>query len=116
MNDLQRTLGAQGAYYLATGASPFISRRAFEAVTGPKREWWLVKTVGALACVIGATLLQASTREDPPAEALTLAVGSIVAFVGVDVVYVARGRIAPTYLIDAGTELGFLGALVRARR
>ena len=39
---------AQGGYYVATGVLPFVSRRAFEALTGPKREWWLVQTVGAL--------------------------------------------------------------------
>lgn len=25
---------------MATGVGPFVSRRTFEAVTGPKREWW----------------------------------------------------------------------------
>ena len=53
MSSLRRTLAAQGVYYVATGAAPFVSRRAFEAVTGPKREWWLVQTVGGLVTAIG---------------------------------------------------------------
>ena len=109
-------LAVQGAYYVSAGAVPFVSRRLFEAVTGPKKEWWLVQMVGALAVVIGATLLQASRRDDPPAEATTLAAGSAVAFAGIDVVYVARGRIAPTYLLDAAAEIGLLAALARSSR
>ncbi len=34
------------AFYVATGIWPVLSRRSFEAVTGPKREDWLVKTFG----------------------------------------------------------------------
>ena len=41
-----RVLLAQGGYYVATGVAPFISRRLFEAITGPKSDWWLVQTVG----------------------------------------------------------------------
>jgi len=40
---VDRTLAVQAAYYLVTGAAPFISRRGFEAVTG--REWWLVRDI-----------------------------------------------------------------------
>jgi hypothetical protein len=54
MDFRRRTLFAQGVYYTVTGVVPFVSRDAFEAVTGPKREWWLVQTVAAvlagLAC------------------------------------------------------------------
>ena len=52
----------RGGYYVATGVVPFVSRRAFEAATGPKREWWLVQTVGALVTVIGCVLLSGARR------------------------------------------------------
>jgi hypothetical protein len=39
-----------------------------------------------------------------------------VTLAGIDVVYVAKGRIAPTYLVDAGTQLGLLAALAVSRR
>jgi hypothetical protein len=35
---------------------------SFEAVTGPKRERWLVRTVGVLVLAIGGTLTLAAAR------------------------------------------------------
>ena len=48
--------GLQAAYYVGTGLWSLVHRRSFERVTGPKREYWLVRTVGALAVAIGAAL------------------------------------------------------------
>jgi hypothetical protein len=109
-------LAVHGAYFTLTGVAPFLSRRAFEAVTGPKREWWLVQTVGALVTVAGAATLAASAREDPPPEAIGLAAGSALSLGVIDVVYVLRGRIRPTYLLDAAVEAALLAALVNGRR
>jgi hypothetical protein len=114
--DLRRVLLAQGGYYVATGISPFVSRRLFEALTGPKREWWLVQTVGCLVTVIGGALLSGAWRRETSPELLGVAVGSAASLAGIDVVYVARGRIAPTYLIDAGAELGLIAALAVSLR
>jgi hypothetical protein len=58
----RKVLAAQGAYYVATGVAPFVSRRAFEVVTGPKLEWWLVQTVGALVTAAGGALLRLLSR------------------------------------------------------
>jgi hypothetical protein len=117
-SDLHRVLLTQGGYFLATGVAPFVSRRAFEAVTGPKREWWLVETVGGLVTAIGGGLVYSALRpRTPPEEVIGIAAGSAFTLAAIDVVYVARRRIAPTYLIDAGAELGILAALaVSARR
>jgi hypothetical protein len=106
----------QGGYYVVTGVVPFVSRRAFEAATGPKREWWLVQTVGALVTVIGGVLLSGGARRrcDSP-ELLGLAAGSAAALAGIDVVYVARRRISPRYLIDAAVQAGLLGGLAAGR-
>jgi hypothetical protein len=105
---------AQGGYYVATGVLPFVSRRAFEALTGPKREWWLVQTVGALVTVIGGSVLSAAGRRAETPELLGLAAGSAAALGAIDVVYVARGRIAPSYLVDAAVEAAILGGLFAA--
>jgi hypothetical protein len=43
----------QAAYYLMTGLWPLFHRRSFEAVTGPKTDYWLVRTVGVLVAAIG---------------------------------------------------------------
>jgi hypothetical protein len=109
---------AQGGYYAATGLLPFLSRRLFEAVTGPKREWWLVQTVAGLVTVVGAVLVAGAVRRQVPDELVAVAAGTATVLAGIDVVYVAKGRIAPTYLVDAGANLGAVAALSvsRARR
>jgi len=43
-------------YFLLTGIWPLLSMRTFEAVTGPKVDRWLVKTVGVLVAVIGSKI------------------------------------------------------------
>lgn len=106
----------QGVYFLLTGVWPLISMRTFEAVTGPKVDRWLVKTVGVLVAVIGASLLADAPR--PSRGSRVLAVGSAAALGGVDVVYSLRGRISKIYLVDAVLEalLVSLWALKGRRR
>ena len=92
----------QGVYFLLTGVWPLISMRTFEAVTGPKVDRWLVKTVGVLVAVIGVSLLADARR--PSRGSRVLGVGSAAALGGVDVVYSLRGRISKIYLVDAVFE------------
>jgi hypothetical protein len=96
---------------VATGVLPFVSRRAFEAATGPKREWWLVQTVGALVTVIGGALLAGTARRATPPELVGTATGSAAALAAIDVVYVAKRRISPAYLVDAAAQLALLAGL-----
>ena len=91
----------QGVYFLLTSIWSLISMRTFEAVTGPKVDRWLVKTVGVLVAVIGASLL-AEAR--PSRGSRVLGVGSAAALGGVDAVYSLRGRISKIYLVDAVIE------------
>jgi hypothetical protein len=109
-------LTVQGAYYVTTGVVPFLSRRAFEAVTGPKLEWWLVQTVGALVTVVGGALLSGAHRGRITPELRGVAAGSAGSLATIDIVYVARRRIAPTYLLDAAAQLALLAALARGSR
>jgi hypothetical protein len=113
MEPARRALLAQGAYFVATGVAPFASRRAFEAVTGPKREWWLVQTVGGIVTAVGAGITSAALRDRATPEIVAIAAGSAGALAAIDVVHVARGRIAPTYLLDAVVEIGFVAAQLR---
>jgi hypothetical protein len=115
MDRSRRALLAQGGYFVATGVAPFLSRRAFEAVTGPKREWWLVQTVGGIVTAVGAGVASAALRDRVTPEVLAIAAGSAASLAAIDVVHVARGRIAPTYLLDAVIEIGFVAAQVHAR-
>jgi hypothetical protein len=109
---------SQAVYYLATGIWPLVSRRTFEAVTGPKHDYWLVKTVGALVGVTGAALgLAARDKRALESPAVTsLGVGSALSLAAVDVAFVARRRISPIYLLDAVAELALVLGWLLARR
>jgi hypothetical protein len=93
---------AQGAFYVATGAWALVDLDSFMAVTGPKVDQGLVRTVGALVTLIGSALL--------------LAVGSALSLATIDVVYVSAGRISPIYLLDAAAEVGIVGPWAVAGR
>ena len=99
---------AQAIYYLATGVWALVSIRTFMAVTGPKTDVWLVKTVGVLVVVVGTTLLCAAFRERIDVEILVLAVGSAAALTAIDVIYVGKRVIAPIYLGDAVLEIALI--------
>src|SRR5215217_5565456 len=95
----------QGAYFVVAGVWPVLSIRTFEAVTGPKTDDWLVKTVGVLVAVIGLVLILAGLRGQFASEVVILAVGTALALAGIDVWYVARRVISRVYLLDAVLEL-----------
>jgi hypothetical protein len=98
----------QAAYYIPAAAAPFISRRAFEKVTGPKTDWWLVITVGTLVGVVGGVLATAAARGTASTEIRLLGAGTAAGLAAVDVVYVARRRISPIYLVDGAIEAGLV--------
>jgi hypothetical protein len=104
----------QAAYYLCTAAFPFISRRRFEAVTGPKLEWWLVLTVASQVGVIGAALGLAAGRNPRAPEIRLLGAGAAAGLGAIDVVYVARRRISPAYLVDGAIQTGILAMWLSA--
>jgi hypothetical protein len=104
----RRLFVLQGAYYLATGIWPLLNRRTFEAVTGPKVDFWLVRMVGALVTAIGGVLALAGARRTSTAEVQALALSSALAFAAVDVNYALRGRISRIYLLDALAEAGLM--------
>lgn len=111
-------LTAQGIYYLFTGIWPVVHIRSFLAVTGPKTDLWLVRTVGLLIAVAGAAMMQAGISDEPTLAMLILAAGSAAALAAVDIIYVALGTISKIYLLDAALEIALLlawaAALLRA--
>ena len=102
---------AQGVFYLLTGLWPFVHLRSFLKVTGPKRELWLLYTASVLICAVGAALLRGGGGRG----AGTLGAGAAAGLGAIDVIYVARRRIKPTYLLDAVMEGLIVGAWWRAR-
>jgi hypothetical protein len=107
----------QGVYFGATGLWPVFHLRSFEAVTGPKPEGWLVKTVGGLLSVIGVALVASSRRRAVSRESALLAAGSAMALAAVDVWYAGvRRRISPVYLADAPIEIALAFGWIAVRR
>jgi hypothetical protein len=116
-NENARTLAlGQGLYFAATGVWPLIHMRSFEAVTGPKVDKWLVKTVGVLVAVVGGVLVTAAGRRRITAETAGLAVGTAVGLGAIDTIYAGKGRIAPIYLADAAVEAAIVVGWVAALR
>lgn len=111
---------AHGAFYAVSGLWPVVHLSSFLALTGPKRDAWLAQTVGALLAVTGIALLLAARHRRLGPEWALLAGGQAAALAIVDVVMVARDRIAAIYLLDALVEgalvLAWVVAAVGARR
>jgi hypothetical protein len=105
----------QAAYYVVTGLLPLVSIRLFEAVTGPKADRWLVKTVGLLVATTGFALALADRRRRLAPELMIVAAGNAGVLAAVDIVYVAKRRISPVYLLDAVAELALLCGWARLR-
>lgn len=113
---LRWILAIQGVYYGVSGLWPLIHMPSFLAVTGPKQDLWLVRTVGVLILVIGSVLLTAVARRRPSGEVVVLAIGTALALATIDVVYVVLDVIGPIYLADALVECALaLGVGVSAR-
>lgn len=105
----------QGVYFASTGAWAVLDSQSFQAVTGPKSDVWLVKTVGVAVGVIGGVLGLAGWRRRVTPEVRLLAVGSALGLAAIDVVYVAKGTISKVYLLDAVAEIGLAAAWAAAR-
>lgn len=112
----------QGLYCLVTGVWPLVSIETFQAVTGYKTDHlvtgrtgdhWLVYTVGVLVTVNAGVLLLAAWRNRPTPELVTLAVGSAVGLIAIDVIFVARDVLSTIYLADAALEGAFIIAWLR---
>jgi hypothetical protein len=102
----RRTLAvAQGSYFALTGAWPLVSRRTFELVTGPKQDFWLVKTVGVLVTVMGGVMMAAGIRDCVSPEVHLLGQGTAAGFAIIDSYYVQQRRISRVYLLDALAEV-----------
>jgi hypothetical protein len=104
----------QGFYFLLTGIWPLVDRRSFEKVTGPKTDFWLVQTLGALIAVVGGVLATRNSTTDDPSMR-RLAIGSAAALALADAVFAGRGRISKIYLLDAGIEMILAGCVALRR-
>jgi hypothetical protein len=105
----------QGIYYITSGLWPILHMSSFEQVTGPKRDKWLVKTVGAIITAIGSTLLFSAAREPESETARNLGISTALALIGIDSIYSVRGTIPKIYLADAAVEAALVASLLSGR-
>ncbi|MDT0386245.1 hypothetical protein [Streptomyces dubilierae] len=107
------TAVAHGAFNLVGGLWPLLHLRSFEWVFGPKADDWLQKTTGGL--LAGAGLMQLAAVADPegPKHARRTGLVTAATLLAVDLVYVPKGRLRPTYLLDAAMEAGWIAVWLR---
>lgn len=99
----------QGIFYIVSGLWPVFHRKSFEAVTGPKVDFWLVKTVGLLIACTGTTLTLASAKRRITPEVAVLGASTAASLAAIDIVYGGTRRISRVYLLDAVIQAGIAG-------
>jgi hypothetical protein len=109
---LRGALLVQAAYFIGSGLWANLHRRSFEAVAGPKCDYWLTRVVGALVIVIGGTLAAGGCRRRPPDEVVGLAASSAMALGAIETYYAAKRRISLMYILDACIEALLVASLV----
>ncbi|HEY0007780.1 MAG TPA: hypothetical protein VGB55_03565 [Tepidisphaeraceae bacterium] len=107
---------AHGFFWVLSGIWPLMHMGSFLAVSGPKHDLWLVKTVGLLLAVIGVVLVMAGRNKRVTPEIIVLAIGAAAALIGIDVYYALRGVIWKIYLLDAAVEAAIIAAWIWAMR
>ncbi len=109
-----RLARAQGAFNVVNGVWPLLHRRSFEAVTGPKTDYWLVRTVAGLMVANGLVQLRAAPSPDGVADARRIGIGTSAALGLVDLTCAPSGRISRVYLLDAAVEAAWIVAWLRS--
>jgi len=82
--------------------------RSFEKITGPKRDKWLVRTVGVLIVVIGCVLLSSAWAVAFPWPAALLGSLTAAGLILVDMIAWWTRTVSRIYLADAVVELAIL--------
>jgi hypothetical protein len=103
-----------GLFTIEGGLWPLVHLHSFAWVFGPKTDVWLQMTAGGLLVSAGVAQLAAAPGRHGPAQARRIGLGTALTLLAVDLVYVPKGRIRPTYLLDAAMQTAWIGAWLRA--
>jgi hypothetical protein len=108
---------AQGVYYVCGALWPLVHLASFEAVTGNKRDEWLVRTVAGIVLLLGFLLLHDAHVRKHIARTLRILAGGIALVLGsVAIISSLTGRISWLYFPDGLIHLSFaLGWLLFGR-
>jgi hypothetical protein len=88
--------------------------RSFEAVTGPKADRWLVRTVAGLMVANGVAQWGAEPSGEGLAAARRVGMGTALTLGAIDMAYAVPHRISRVYLVDAVLEAGWVMVWVRS--
>jgi hypothetical protein len=101
---------SQGIFYIASGLWPIVHFRSFEKAAGPRYDRRLMKALGGLTAVLGATLVAGSFERKSSTALRVLGIGSAIALAAADVVAIARKRLSTKAAIaDIVAEGGIVG-------
>jgi hypothetical protein len=97
-------LCSQGIYFILSGIWPVIDINSFMAVTCPKTDLWLVKTLGVIFFCEGVCFVLGGMRKEGGLPIVVLSFINAIAIIFIDCYYVFKGTICPVYLADAAVE------------
>lgn len=97
----------QGLYTLLTALWGLTDIDSFMAVTGPKSDVWLVKTVSVILLAIAITLLSYAFVHGDPLPAILLGLLTSAGLAAIDFYYSGRKVISPVYALDGAAEVLF---------
>ncbi len=100
---------AHGLFNALSGLWPLVHMSSFEAVSGPKQDRWLVRTVAGLLLANGLVQMAARRSADGTSMARLIGLGTAGTLAAIDLVYAPKGRISRVYLLDAVIEAGWIG-------
>lgn len=103
---------AHGLFNIVGGAWPMVSVRSFETVFGRKTDRWLQRTTAGLLIGLGWAQTRAAA-DGQWSHARRIGVTTAVTLLAIDLIYVPKGRIRKTYLLDAAMEAAWLLAWSR---
>ncbi len=113
------TLKLQTVYYLVTAVWALVHIDSFIAVTGPKTDIWLVKTVAVLLLAISCCFISQLITKINLWPVAILAIGCCIGLIFIDCYYAFTGTISKIYLLDAVLEflllIMWVIALIRMR-
>jgi hypothetical protein len=100
-------LWVQGVYTLLTALWGLIDIDSFMAVTGPKTDIWLVKTVSVILVAIGVALFSFLWVQSDPLPAILLGLLTSAGLAAIDFYYSGREVISWVYALDGIAEALF---------
>jgi hypothetical protein len=104
---MENLLLVQLTYYGITAVWPLVHIRSFMAVTGPKTDRWLVKTVAVVLLAITLSLLSGYYEGLNLFPTVVLALSSAAGLAAIDFWYGLRGVISRVYVIDGVLQVFF---------